>query len=554
VRLPTREKRFRSRSAEKATSATTSHSIISFDFYGQYGEVDTEVGLADVLLSRYYQALDATTDASGIAVCRDPSGGCVPLSPFNHGASADARAFTDAGVEATVNLTQLLFGFSIQGEGRGLPAGELQYAAGVEYRRESSKNIPDELMQARDPVTGNGLGLIGLTSGPAPELNTVFLPIVGDYSVGEIFGELLIPVISDRAWLQSLELDVAARYSDYDVIDSSLSHKTGLNWILNDVFRFRATYSRAIRAPNIGELFSPAVSGSAFVTDPCDASNLNAGRNPANRQANCAALGLPPDFQSLAEFFPQTTTGQGNPDLTEESADTVTLGAIITIGSSFNVAIDYWDIEIEDAVVRFGPDQTLANCVDGAAADPVFCSFVTRASDGQIVNVDLKDINAGLFNGSGIDLESNYVLEFESGNTLNFNLIASYLDEITFLPNPADPVTLEKQADTLNRPRVRALFGTVFDSANWQLAWDMNYIGSSRFRRDVQPEELPFNKIDSKIYHALSVRYRFDDRLEVFGGVRNLTDEEPPILNNYGGVLYDAVGRYYFGGARFNYQ
>lgn len=525
----------------------------SFDFYGQYGEVDTELRLDDVLLSRYFQALDATTDAAGNAVCRDASNACVPINPFNRGASAESLAFVDAGLLITVNLTQVLFGFSMNGDGWELPAGNLQYAAGVEYRRESSESVPDELMQARDPATGNGLGLVGITAGPTPELNTFFLPIRGDYSVGEVFGELLIPIVRDRTLLQSLDLDLAARYSDYDVIDSSLSYKTGLNWTLNDVFRLRSTLSRAVRAPNIGELFSPAAPGAQFVNDPCDASNLTAGRNPENRQANCAALGLPPDFQSFAQFSARTVTSQGNPELDEEVADTLTLGAVITIGDNFTIALDYWNIEIEDTIVRFFADQILENCVDGAALDPLFCSFVTRSSDGQIVNIDRKDINAGLFKGSGIDLEGNYVHDFDNGSSLSLGLTGSYLDEITFLPSAADPDTQDKRADTQNRPRVRALLSTVYDIANWQLGWDVTYIGSSKIFRDVQPEELSFNKIESKIYHSLNVRYRFDDRLEIFGGVRNVADEKPPIWLSFGGILYDGVGRYFFAGARFAY-
>ena len=153
----------------------------------------------------------------------------------------------------------------------------------------------------------------------------------------------------------------------------------------------------------------------------------------------------------------------------------------------------------------------------------------------------------------GIDLEGNYVHDFDNGSSLGVSLIASYFDEITFLPSAADPDTQDKRADTQNRPRVRALLSTVYDIADWQLGWDVTYIGSSKIFRDVQPEELSFNEIESKIYHSLNVRYRFDDRLEIFGGVRNVADEEPPIWMSFGGILYDGVGRYFFAGARFAY-
>lgn len=525
---------------------------LSFDVYGQYGEVDAEIELADVLLSRYFQALDATTDEDSNPVCRDPANDCVPLNPFNRGGSAEARAFTDAGLETTTHLTQLLFGFSVGGQGWGLPAGTLRYAAGVEYRRESSEFLPDELMQARDPVTGNGLGLIGLTRGPTPELNRYFLPVVGEYSVGEVFGEVLIPIVSDRTWLKKIDLDLAARYSDYDIVESSWTYNAGLNWAVTDSFRLRGTYSRAVRAPNIRELFAPPSTSIQFVIDPCDRDWLTLGRNPENRQANCAALGLPPDFESLSEFG--TVTSQGNPGLTEESADTATAGAVITIRDKFDVALDYWDIDIHDAIVRFDASQTLANCVDGVTLDPVFCSMVTRSPDGQIVNVDRRDINSGQLEGRGIDLEANYFVGLSREGFLRFNLTGSYIDEMTFTPNAADRGTQDKLAGTQNRPRVRALFRTIYDIDRWQLGWDVTYVGSSKIFAGVQPEQLSVNRIESKTYHSVNARYRFHDGLEIFGGVRNITNERPPPWKNYGGILYDAVGRFYFAGVRMTYQ
>lgn len=522
------------------------------EVYAQYGVVEGEWVTPDVLVSRYFQAADAVTDADGNPACRDPSNGCVPYNPFNGTISGAALGFAGTEVKSEGETTQELYGFSINGDLWELPAGTLQYAVGAEYREETSELDIDERVQAVDPATGNGLGLVGVTFGLDPTQHIIFLSEFGEIDVWEAFVETQIPLVTDKKLVKSLDLNLAARYADHNTVGSNTSYKVGVNWTLNDIVRFRTTYSRAVRAPNITELFKPTQRLPQSVTDPCDQFNLTAGPNPANRQANCAALGLPPDFSSLVGAS-RSVTSTGNTNLSEEEADTLTLGVVFT-WKDLSLAIDYWDIEIEDAITEFNATQVVENCVDGEVLDPVFCSLTSRSANGQIANIIVTNINAAEFRGKGVDADLSWSHSFDHGGLLSTHLIASYTDELTFFQSADNPESEDKRIGERRNPRVRGLLITSYSLNNWQLNWDLTYVGSTKFENQAQPEEIPDNRIDAEIYHDINVQYFLSDDIQFHAGILNLEDNRPPLYLNRGGTLYDAIGRYYVLGARFYFN
>ena len=527
---------------------------INYDFYGQYGNVDVEIQRADILTSRYFQALAATTDASGNAVCRDPSDGCLPLNPFNKQASAEARAYVDGGVVDTAEIEQTVFGFSFSGDAFNLPAGEVQYAAGLEYRKEESSFTPDILSQAFDPETGIGLGLVGGELAFNPDENRYRLPSAGEYDATELFGEVTVPLLTDKPMAQSLTMDLAARYTDHSITGGDSTYKTGFNWTLNDTLRLRTTFSKAVRSPNIDELFKPNESTGQFVADACHTGNLDGGPNAVNRQANCLALGIPANFSSLADVSTRTIVGSGNDQLDPEEADTYTLGAVISLGDSFTFTMDYWDIEITDAITQFEPNDILSSCVDGAALDDSFCSLIVRADSHQISRINVTNINAAEFLASGIDIEANYGRDLGAG-ILSLSATTSYLDELQTKANAnSDTAGPRILVDSFGYPRWRGLIDTVYSFDKFQISWLISYVGSSKWSNDGAPEQyLGNNEVDAVVYHDLNLRYTHNDHLQLFAGVNNLLDEEPPNMPeiNTGGLLYDAMGSYYFFGLRY---
>lgn len=217
---------------------------IAYEAYAQYGRVTADLEDTEALTSRYYQSLDVIADANGNPVCRDPSGGCVARNPFNFQASRDSIAFSDAGVVNKEEITQFLIGASINGDLLKLPAGTVRYAAGLEYRDKEAEFRPDPLTSARDP-DGVGSGLVVGNAGLTRVENTFAAVIQGDSSVAEIFGELVIPVLADKPFVEQLDVELAARFADYDLVGQTANYKTGLNWTISSNVRLRGTYSRA---------------------------------------------------------------------------------------------------------------------------------------------------------------------------------------------------------------------------------------------------------------------------------------------------------------------
>ncbi|MGH7129433.1 MAG: TonB-dependent receptor domain-containing protein, partial [Planctomycetaceae bacterium] len=284
-----------------------------------YGRTEEDVAANTLLPDRYFASLDVVLDADGNPVCRsevDPDwtldefntgsifgppgvntftpgdGTCAPGNPFGRGNfSQDAQDFIAPFREAHDTIDQTVLSLIVTGDtGRwfSLPGGAIGLAGGLEYRKEESEAIPDVFEQA-------GFYFNSQTS-----------PVTGDYSVNEFFVETSLPVIADRPFADELTVDAAYRLSDYDLaVGRTNSWSAGFNWTPIEDVRLRGTYSRAVRAPNIFELFSPQTGANFNLDiDPCDQDAIDAlavsdPATAAQRAANCAADPLVgPNFQN----------------------------------------------------------------------------------------------------------------------------------------------------------------------------------------------------------------------------------------------------------------
>ncbi len=533
----------------------------SYDFYLQYGQTEGSIKNQDLLLSKYYQALDAITDANGAAVCRDQSNGCVAFNPINNLASQEALNFVSVDLHAEEKIQQLVANFAITGELFELDAGVVDFVLGMEYRDESVTSTPDALTQTTQTLPDGsivGTGQVGTTSGVNVASYSYLGVTDGSFSVTEIFGETLIPLVEGVTGFESLELELAARYSDNSITGGDFTWKSGLNWTVLDQVRIRSTYSHAVRAPNITELYAPEqVSGSDMV-DPCHVDEQLLGPEPENRQANCLALGMAPDFKSSADFGTRGVKSSGNENLTPETADTITVGIVLQPLPGLSLAVDYWDMSIDDAITTYSPTDVLSNCVDGSALDAKYCDLVTRDANNQIVNVATQSINVANFTASGVDVDANYFLGLSEYGDLSFNIKATYLNKRQFQTNIEFPDEIDEQAGEVGTPNFRGLFTTVYRINDLSMTWTMNYVGSSDFNSDAVEGEYPEwfdNKVDSYTYHGLNVNYMATENFSLYAGIDNLADKKPPVLPNLntGSLLYDAVGRKYYAGIKVNF-
>lgn len=532
-----------------------------YNFYLQYGETEGSIKNQDLLLSNYYQALDVIADENGNPVCRDESNGCVAFNPINNLASQEALDFVGVDLQTKEKIQQFVANFAISGELFELESGVVDFAVGIEYRDEQVKSTPDALTQTTQTLADGtvvGTGQVGTTSGVNVESYSYLGITDGGFNVAEIFAETLIPLINGVTGVENLEVELAARYSDNSVTGGDVTWKTGVNWTIVDEVRVRTTYSHAVRAPNINELYAPEEVSGVNMVDPCHSNNQNQGPNPQNRVNNCASLGMGADFQSSADFGTRGVKTSGNENLEAETADTLTVGIVIQPVEGLSVAIDFWDISIDDAITTYSPTDILSNCVDSASLDQKYCELINRDVNNQIINVATQSINVANFSASGVDLDANYYLGLSEYGDINFNVKMTYLDERNFQNNSEFPDEIDEQAGGVGTPHFRSLITTVYQLDNFRMSWTMNYIGESDFDNNAVEGQYPEwfdNKVESHTYHNLNVNYLFTDNISVYAGVDNLTDKTPPALPNLnsGSLLYDAIGRKYYAGVKVSF-
>ncbi|MCW8878679.1 MAG: TonB-dependent receptor, partial [Kangiellaceae bacterium] len=481
-------------------AADGSFGEVDYNFYTQYGKVDTTRRSQDVLNERYYEALDAVADTSGNAVCRSGNPDCVAYNPINNLASQAAIDYVSVNLQAEEEMTQLVSAFSITSDLFDMPAGVVELAAGIEYRKETATSNPDPLAQARNP-DGSGAGLVGSTTGASPSENSFLLPLDAEVSIKEIYAETIFPLVSDATFADFIDAELAVRYSDHSVTGGDSTYKAGLNWAFTDKFRSRLTSSKAVRAPHIQELFAPNQISGAFVTDPCHSANLALRPNDPNdpHRVNCAALGLAPDFQSEAAFGTRNLLSQGNPNLKPEEAQSFSFGFVYSPSHDFHVTVDYWEMEITDAITTFDASDVLLNCVNGASLNPLFCDLVNRDQSGQINSIQVKSINANKFTAEGIDAELYYNMDLSEG-ALSVSLKGTYIGKRDFQQNPDDPNDIVSRAGAVGTPKFRALINTVYSNDDYELAWTINHISESTFDINALPEQYPAwfdNKVEA---------------------------------------------------------
>ena len=385
---------------------------LRYDLSGQYGETaQVQVRENWGSFSKVQQALRAYRVAGTNApVCTNTANGCVPLNLFgpNGSISADQLAFID--LDATINrkVTLAVVTGSLSGDLFGLTSplsdSPVAFSVGGEYRKISARSQPDNPSQIQGEVLGTGAR--------TP-------PDFGQYSVKEVFGELIVPLITDKPFFYNLTAEGGIRYSDYTTTGTSTTWKAGGTYEPFQGFKFRGMYQRAVRSPNILELFQSPVQGLGnLTTDPCQ------GTVSAQLGALCVATGAP---AGTVGSIPAPTSGQinnttsGNALLDVERATTYTLGGVISpsnILPGFSLTVDYFNIRVRNAITQPAQGDILNGCYSAALnptfADNAFCDLIGRNpltgtlnGAGETPGVILTYSNLGVIETAGIDFGVN---------------------------------------------------------------------------------------------------------------------------------------------------
>ena len=500
---------------------------------------------------KFANAVDAIAGPGGTPVCRDPAAqadGCVPLNLFGVGLSSrDAKRYImEPDSTFDEKLEQYVFNAYAAGDLFQLPSGPIQGVIGMEVREEKSEVTYADIIKSGD---------------------TFFNALAdsdGDYDVYEGFAEVSIPIFADAPWAKEFRIDAAERISDYSTIGQTETWKVGADWLPVDDVRFRVTRSKAVRAPNIAELFDPLGQNFFDVDDSCSQSQIDISVDPALRAANCAALGRPDDYESVTDSATIPGFSGGNEDLGEEEAKTWTWGVVLQPRwvPGLSITADYWSIEIESAISAVGEQDILDKCVDAASINNIYCPLVTRGADFEITSITQTSLNIARLESSGVDIELNYM--WDIGETFDaalgqlfVNVIGSHVYKYETFDFEDEPDTQDDERGEIGNPIDSAVTNIRYERGPLTVNWRIEYLDSMRLIEDdaARERESPY-RADELFYHDVQVRYLLEQMLggdlTVYGGVSNLTEEDPPeYLTGVGegSGIYDVFGRSFYVGA-----
>jgi len=525
-----------------------------------YGQTRSRIlSRGNRLEAQWQAAIDVVTDpATGRPVCRsslDPDSppelaGCIPYNIFGEGVRDPAAvAFVTEDSLSISKVTQQVVSGSVSGDFGALftlPGGPVGFAIGAEYRRERSNFEPD-------PDIVNGLTWFGAVQ-----------PSSGGFSVKEVFAELNAPLLKEQPLAYLLSIGAAFRYSDYSTIGTTTTWKVdGVYAPIRDV-SFRATYSQAVRAPNIAELFAPSSSSFNFITDPCDTQETNNGTS--TRAANCAALltglgidptSFSPSSTPQATLFTEGLAG-GNPDLREETAKTWTAGVVLrpSFLPGFSLSADWYDIRIRQAINTPEAEELAQLCVDQPTLDNQFCPGITRDPDtGYIIGFNVKPDNVAGFRTAGLDVSLAYRFRTDALGTFAVTLVGGYLDRLEFVASPG--ATLDDDLAEQYSPRYTATFDLTWQQGPLTIAYGINWFShTKRFVDEVLAGDPDYSdpryfKVKEKWEHEIQADVDVGERFNFYLGVQNLFDEKPAF--GYSSYPVSAMGRYFYAGAKVKF-
>ena len=485
---------------------------------------------------RIVEALGSPAACAAIA-------GCVPLDIFGFNTITPAMlawispTFHD---QSEQQLTQ--FSANLSGDLFKLPAGNVTFATGYEYRNYKGSYNPD-------PATVAG------------EYNGVpSLPTSGEYHVSELFVELNVPLMADTSWGKKLDLSLAGRYSDYSTFGSVFTPKYGLRWQVADEFVLRATYSEGFRAPSIGELFGSQSRFDAALTDPCLISP-DGNTPPSAPPSNCAALGVPPGAQQIDNQVSVLTGGNSNLDA--ETSKSFTTGFVWSPSAATDTSwsdkldfeVTYYRHEIEGAIQPLNAQTQLDLCAN--TLDPLYCDGITRTRTGQIDQFNNFLTNLGSIKTSGWDADVFWTLPETSIGRFKLswqNSFVSTYDSIGAAgQRQPEGVGILVQDNGRAIPKWTSNANIDWRLNNWNATWTVRHI--SKLDETCLADDASLycsspstNRLDAITYHDLQAGYHFNwmNGMQLTAGVKNLFDKDPPVCTScsYGfdSSTYDIPG------------
>lgn len=510
-----------------------------------YGKSNITDFRQDINVQNFVNATNVARNAAGQIVCAAnlPGGftgtpaqagfnpvadaACVPFNFFGNQASAAALDYVTSDNVTQTNLEQIVFNANLGGTLFKFNNNDVSVNGGYEFRREKGAFQPSEFEQL-----GRGRG-------------AAVTPIVGEFTLNEVFGEVLVPLISPEndMLFESAIIFGRGRYVDNTVNGGFFSWSAGGSVAPIRDLEIRGNFTRSFRAPALAELFLPQANAFAAVPDLCMPGAITGGANPAARQRNCQAfLGAFPNVQRPQQASAATVPiiVGGNPNLQNEQADSYSIGGIFRprFVRNFSLTVDYVNIAISNPIAQLSVAQINSGCFDNDnfnTADPAngnaFCSLIRRTAAGEVVaDPGNPGVRTGFQNGNRIDYEGLqggmlYATSLEGigvKGTLNFRgdltvVLRRQIDITGVAPARSDAV--------IGDPTWAGQFTVNYTNKNWGFGSVFQYTGEQLFSRfDRNPDARQFDKLNAFITTDVNIFYRTDDNFRFNLAVRNLFD------------------------------
>ena len=538
-----------------------------FDTYGMEGQTAfVSYGTGNFSKTNLANALDVVKSPAGVPVCASGANGCVPYNVFAIGGITQAALnYVDIPTLIAGSTEERVWDGNITGDlgkyGIKIPgnADGLLINFGSQYRAENAVLHPDAPDQSFD-VLGSG--------GPT-------LPLNAGFHVWEAYLEGGMPILQDKPFTKELSVEAGYRYSAYSEGFDTNTYKFGMNWAPTGDIRFRGSYQRAVRAPNLQELFVEKGLVLEGATDPCS-SSTSAPASPLQ----CARTGLTAAQTGKVLSSPagqyNGLTG-GNPQLKPETADTTSFGFVLTpsILPNFSLTVDYFNIRIKDVISSYGYTLQLNDCLNQGIS--TFCNDVHRdaagtlwaSSEGYIVDPTL---NLGALQSRGVDVTGNYKLDMDRLGKLTFFYAATYTAQ--FITEPGGVLGTQQyncagyygNTCGVPDPKWKSTFTINYDTPLEGLGFGVRWRYLAKVLQDTNsPNPLlngfvypPWARIPGFSYLDLTASYVINKTISLRAGVNNVLDKDPPLQstdyfsppfenNNTYPSVYDPLGRYVFG-------
>jgi outer membrane receptor protein involved in Fe transport len=509
----------------------------------------------DVSKSRMAELLNAADGGTGR--CEggyNPFGGVAGMSA----ACADfVRAYFTNRTALDTSMAEATFG----GKAFPLPNGHAKFSIGASWREESFDFRPDQAILGGD--------LFGFNQQD---------PLRGGFHVTDAFGELYLPVLAGKPFAEELGFTLGARMSDHSISGSASSFKAEGNWQMLDAMRLRASFQRAVRAPSVSELFSPADENNpSLLEDPCDnASSVRTRGAHADASHGgdgavrglCVAQGIPlaaiDNYVFTNSQVP--TRGGGNPDLAEEQANTLTFGLVFDF-ETVRASVDWYSIKLDDAIFSVPAGEVVLLCYGfsgnnpGLSADDPACRAINRvtdldggAADGEPSVPNQGTANVSTLRTAGVDVQVDWGVDLGGAGKLDLNLLGNWLQkwQIAYLPGLPNIDYRGTIGDNVGGafPDYKLLFNARWSFRDFGAGLRVQHLPTMDNKYASYD---PFTTVGTPAitYLDANVSWRMAERLELRGGVENLTDERPPLYTaavqmNTDPSTFDVLGRRYY--------